>query len=108
MIEEETAPHPPPPPPLPPTPPELPSSPQPQLNPLPDDPKFDPSRMIGIIRRKALIKELAAAYHAECLGYCHELFQLQRRWEETNKEIKSFEDSRKDIVRPVKRVKKVR
>ncbi|KAH0452160.1 hypothetical protein IEQ34_019459 [Dendrobium chrysotoxum] len=25
--------------------------------------KFDPSQMIGIIKRKALIKELAVAYH---------------------------------------------
>uniref|UniRef100_J3N0B4 Uncharacterized protein n=2 Tax=Oryza brachyantha TaxID=4533 RepID=J3N0B4_ORYBR len=43
---------------------------------------FDPSRMIGIIKRKALIKELAAAYHAECVACCKELLQLQRKWEE--------------------------
>ncbi|KAL6194826.1 hypothetical protein ACLB2K_035901 [Fragaria x ananassa] len=33
------------------------------------DPPFDPSRMIGIIRRKSLIKELAAMYHAECMPF---------------------------------------
>ncbi|KAK3041167.1 hypothetical protein RJ639_028646 [Escallonia herrerae] len=43
---------------------------------------FDPSRMIGIIRRKALIKDLAAVYHAECLAYCQELLELQRKCEE--------------------------
>ncbi|CAL9079182.1 unnamed protein product, partial [Musa textilis] len=47
-----------------------------------DEPDFDPSRMIGIIKRKALIKELAAAYHAECLACCQKLLQLQRKWEE--------------------------
>ncbi|THG18006.1 hypothetical protein TEA_001401 [Camellia sinensis var. sinensis] len=49
-------------------------------------PRFDPSRMIGIIRRKALIKDLAAVYHAECLAYCQELLELQRKWEETQAE----------------------
>ncbi|OVA09468.1 hypothetical protein BVC80_8185g8 [Macleaya cordata] len=44
--------------------------------------RFDPSRMIGIIRRKAMIKDLAAVYHAECLAYCRELLELQRKWEE--------------------------
>ncbi|KAG2688939.1 hypothetical protein I3843_09G116200 [Carya illinoinensis] len=62
------------PPPPPPSPPPLPP---PQQQP------FDPSRMIGIIKRKALIKELAAVYHAECLAYCQELLELQRKWEET-------------------------
>ena len=38
--------------------------------------------VIGIIKRKALIKELAAAYHAECVACCEELLQLQRKWEE--------------------------
>ncbi|KNA17324.1 hypothetical protein SOVF_080960 [Spinacia oleracea] len=85
-----------------------PESPQLQSDPSPAVLEFNPSRMIGIIRRKSLIKDLAAAYHAECLDYCHELLELQRRWEESYKEIKSFEDSRKDIVRPSKRVKKVR
>ncbi|KAL6201187.1 hypothetical protein ACLB2K_024902 [Fragaria x ananassa] len=46
------------------------------------DPPFDPSRMIGIIRRKSLIKELAAMYHAECLSYCQELLELQRKGDE--------------------------
>ncbi|KAF5736347.1 hypothetical protein HS088_TW14G00489 [Tripterygium wilfordii] len=45
-------------------------------------PPFDPSRMIGIIKRKALIKELAAVYHAQCLSYCQELLELQKKWEE--------------------------
>jgi hypothetical protein len=38
--------------------------------------------VIGIIKRKALIKELAAAYHAECVACCKELLQLQKKWEE--------------------------
>ena len=38
--------------------------------------------VIGIIKRKALIKELAAVYHAECLAYCQELLELQRKWDE--------------------------
>ncbi|GJN24145.1 hypothetical protein PR202_gb11867 [Eleusine coracana subsp. coracana] len=37
--------------------------------------------VVGIIKRKALIKELAAAYHAECMTNCKELLQLQRMWE---------------------------
>ncbi|KAJ0232889.1 Uncharacterized protein HA466_0285770 [Hirschfeldia incana] len=41
--------------------------------------KFDPTRMIGIIKRKALIKDLAAAYHNECISYCRELLELQKR-----------------------------
>ncbi|TVU46296.1 hypothetical protein EJB05_05822 [Eragrostis curvula] len=45
---------------------------------------FDPSRMIGIIKRKALVKELAAAYHAECMASCKELLQLQRMWEKSS------------------------
>ncbi|XP_038704836.1 uncharacterized protein LOC120000776 isoform X2 [Tripterygium wilfordii] len=47
-----------------------------------DAPPFDPSRMIGIIKRKALLKELAAVYHAQCLSYCRELLELQKKWEE--------------------------
>ena len=43
---------------------------------------FGSSEVIGIIRRKALIKDLAAVYHAECLAYCQELLELQRKWEE--------------------------
>ncbi|KAL6905525.1 hypothetical protein ACP4OV_003126 [Aristida adscensionis] len=48
----------------------------------PAEQQFDPSRMIGIIKRRALIKELATAYHAECTARCKELLQLQRKWEE--------------------------
>ncbi|KAJ0669177.1 hypothetical protein HanPI659440_Chr17g0698021 [Helianthus annuus] len=48
----------------------------------PPPPRFDPTRTIGIIKRKALIKDLAAAYHAECLAYCQELLELQRKCEE--------------------------
>ncbi|KAM0050823.1 putative primary-amine oxidase [Helianthus debilis subsp. tardiflorus] len=36
----------------------------------------------SIIKMKALIKDLAAAYHAECLAYCQELSELQRKREE--------------------------
>ena len=43
---------------------------------------FLPFEVIGIIKRKALVKELAAAYHAECLLYCQELLELQRKWDE--------------------------
>ncbi|WZY85113.1 hypothetical protein YC2023_031497 [Brassica napus] len=63
-----------------PSPPESPSNPD---DPPPETPtppaKFDPSRMIGIIKRKALIKDLAAAYHSECIAYCRELLELQKR-----------------------------
>lgn len=38
--------------------------------------------VIGIIRRMALIKDLAAVYHAECLTHCQELLELQRKCEE--------------------------
>jgi hypothetical protein len=38
--------------------------------------------VIGIIKRRALIKELASAYHAECRTYCQDLLQLQKKWEE--------------------------
>ncbi|KAG2688940.1 hypothetical protein I3760_09G116700 [Carya illinoinensis] len=87
------------PPPPPPSPPPLPP---PQQQP------FDPSRMIGIIKRKALIKELAAVYHAECLAYCQELLELQRKWEEPFIDLKAPVDSRKETVRPTKRLKKSR
>lgn len=43
---------------------------------------FSVVEVIGIIKRKALIKELAALYHAECLAYCQQLLELQKRWEE--------------------------
>ncbi|XP_010518771.1 PREDICTED: uncharacterized protein LOC104798400 [Tarenaya hassleriana] len=71
-------------------------------------PQFDPSRMIGIIKRKALIKELAAAYHAECLAHCRELLELQKKKDEPFLETKFPEDSRKEISRPSKRAKKTR
>jgi hypothetical protein len=38
--------------------------------------------VVGIIKRKALIKDLAAAYHAKCIASCKELLQLQKQWEE--------------------------
>lgn len=69
---------------------------------------FDPSRMIGIIKRKALIKELAALYHAECLAYCQELLELQKKWEEPFVETKPPDDPRKEITRLPKRLKKTR
>ncbi|KAK9074383.1 hypothetical protein SSX86_006981 [Deinandra increscens subsp. villosa] len=75
----------------------------------PDDPsprRFDPSRTIGIIKRKALIKDLAAVYHAECLAYCQELLELQRKCEEPYADIKVSADSRKETMRPPKRLKK--
>ncbi|KAA0052527.1 uncharacterized protein E5676_scaffold255G009190 [Cucumis melo var. makuwa] len=76
--------------------------------PPPPPPRFDPSRMIGIIRRKALIKELAAAYHAECLVYCQELLELQRKWDEPYIELKAPDDPRKETMKPSKRQKKSR
>ncbi|PRQ29501.1 hypothetical protein RchiOBHm_Chr5g0014561 [Rosa chinensis] len=69
-------------------------------------PPFDPSRMIGIIRRKSLIKELAAMYHAECLSYCQELLELQRKGDEPLIDLKLPEDLKKDAMRPPKRLKK--
>ncbi|CAN1227135.1 hypothetical protein LINGRAPRIM_LOCUS1146 [Linum grandiflorum] len=85
-----------------------PPSPPPELNP-PPPPSFDPSRMIGIIKRKTLIKELAAVYHAECLTYCRELLELQNKSsEEPFLDSKPPEDSRKEIARPNKRSKKGR
>ncbi|XVE88419.1 hypothetical protein DITRI_Ditri19aG0068400 [Diplodiscus trichospermus] len=75
---------------------------------LPPPPPFDPSRMIGIIKRKALIKELAAVYHAECLAYCQELLELQKKRDEPFIDVKSLNDSRKGKMRPPKRLKKSR
>ncbi|GLJ44710.1 hypothetical protein SUGI_0940140 [Cryptomeria japonica] len=43
---------------------------------------FHPGQVASIIRRRAMIKQLAASYHAECLSYCRELLELQRRWEQ--------------------------
>lgn len=81
--------------------------PPPQAAP-PPPPPFDPSRMVGIIKRKALIKDLAAVFHAECLSYCQELLELQRKWEEPFIDLTAPEDSRKDTLRPSKRTKKLR
>ncbi|XVF40094.1 hypothetical protein PTKIN_Ptkin01aG0084500 [Pterospermum kingtungense] len=77
-------------------------------HPLSPPPPFDPSRMIGIIKRKALIKELAAVYHAECLAYCQELLELQRKWDEPFIDVKTPDDLRKEKMRPPKRLKKTR
>nr|XP_043625679.1 uncharacterized protein LOC122597114 [Erigeron canadensis]XP_043625680.1 uncharacterized protein LOC122597114 [Erigeron canadensis] len=77
----------------------------------PNDPpprRFDPSRTIGIIKRKALIKDLAAVYHAECLAYCQELLELQRKCEESYTDVKVAADPRKETMRPPKRHKKSR
>ncbi|XVF25437.1 hypothetical protein REPUB_Repub13aG0212300 [Reevesia pubescens] len=82
---------------------------------LPPPPAFDPSRkdiyvytVIGIIKRKALIKELAAVYHAECLAYCQELLELQKKWDEPFINVKSSDDLRKEKMKPPKRLKKSR
>ncbi|MBA0778743.1 hypothetical protein Gotri_006566 [Gossypium trilobum] len=64
--------------------------------------------VIGIIKRKALIKELAAVYHAECLAKCQELLELQKKWDEPFINLKIPDDLRKEKIRPSKRVKKSR
>ncbi|MBA0598636.1 hypothetical protein Gorai_008392 [Gossypium raimondii] len=64
--------------------------------------------VIGIIKRKALIKELAAVYHAECLAKCQELLELQKKWDEPFIDLKIPDDLRKEKIRPSKRVKKSR
>ncbi|OMO65768.1 hypothetical protein COLO4_31031 [Corchorus olitorius] len=64
--------------------------------------------VIGIIKRKALIKELAAVYHAECLAYCQELLELQKKWDEPYIDVKPPEELRKEKMRPAKRLKKSR
>ncbi|KAH8510947.1 hypothetical protein H0E87_008468 [Populus deltoides] len=72
---------------------------------------FDPSRMIGIIKRKGLIKELAAVYHAQCLFYCQQLLDLQKNCQEPFVELRAAtaaDDSRKETMRPPKRLKKSR
>ncbi|EYU33394.1 hypothetical protein ABFS82_13G081300 [Erythranthe guttata] len=108
-----------PPPPLPPLPqpsssrddPATRPSSSPEGRPPPPPLPFDPSRMIGIIRRKALIKELAASYHAECLTYCQELLELQKKIDEQPfTDIKPADEPRKEMLRsrPSKRVKKSR
>ncbi|XP_022715512.1 uncharacterized protein LOC111274836 [Durio zibethinus] len=83
-------------------------SPAPASQPDQPPPPFDPSRMIGIIKRKALIKELAAVYHAECLAYCQELLELQKKWDEPFIDVKSPDDLKKEKMRPPKRLKKSR
>ncbi|KAL3522755.1 hypothetical protein ACH5RR_015589 [Cinchona calisaya] len=74
----------------------------------PAPPGFNPSRMVGVIRRKILIKDLAAVYHAECLTYCQELLELQRKLEESYTDLKISENSKKETTRPPKRQKKSR
>ncbi|KAJ3693031.1 hypothetical protein LUZ60_012126 [Juncus effusus] len=73
-----------------------------------DDPvQFDPSRMIGIIKRRALIKELASAYHAECRTLCQDLLQLQKKWEEFQYvEKRVAEEALLQPKKPSKRSKK--
>ncbi|CAN6986086.1 hypothetical protein IGI04_000932 [Brassica rapa subsp. trilocularis] len=93
-----------------PSPPEPPSKPE---DPPPETPTppatFDPSRMVGIIKRKALIKDLAAAYQAECLAYCRELLDLQKRKDEPFLDTKATDDVRKETLRTSsKRAKKKR
>ncbi|KAJ0236853.1 Uncharacterized protein HA466_0255370 [Hirschfeldia incana] len=93
--------------------PTLPSPPQspPKLENSPPTPPatFDPSRMVGIIKRKALIKDLAAAYQAECLAYCRELLELQKRKDEPFLDTKAPDDVRKEALRSSsKRAKKKR
>ncbi|KAG9439359.1 hypothetical protein H6P81_019524 [Aristolochia fimbriata] len=82
--------------------------PPPAAEPVPKLETFDPSRMIGIIRRKALIKDLAAVYHAECLKYCRELLELQKKWDEPYTEMVTPEEPRKEVIRRPKRAKKAR
>ncbi|EPS66852.1 hypothetical protein M569_07927 [Genlisea aurea] len=70
---------------------------------------FDPSRMIGIIRRKALIRDLAAVYHAECLSYCQQLLELQNNVAEPFTDVIKAEPRKKEKTqRPTKRNKKSR
>ncbi|KAH0855640.1 hypothetical protein HID58_004012, partial [Brassica napus] len=62
---------------------------------------------VGIIKRKALIKDLAAAYQAECLAYCRELLDLQKRKDEPFLDTKATDDVRKETLRTSsKRAKK--
>ncbi|MBA0640217.1 hypothetical protein Goklo_023177 [Gossypium klotzschianum] len=56
--------------------------------------------VIGIIKRKELIKELADVYHGECLTYCQELLELQKKWNEPFIDDKSPNDSRKKMKPP--------
>ncbi|XP_066393939.1 uncharacterized protein [Miscanthus floridulus] len=73
----------------------------------PEEQQFDPSRMIGIVKRKALVKDLATAYHAECIASCKELLQLQRKWEEEQHvEAKMPEEPRSLMIKTSKHRKK--
>ncbi|KAK4779125.1 hypothetical protein SAY86_006653 [Trapa natans] len=87
---------------------------QSDLPPCPLPAIFDPSRMIGIIRRKAMIRELAAAYREECLASCEELLELQKKWDEPYIELKPPQEEKKkkkkkkEASRPPKRQKKSR
>ncbi|KAL6634776.1 hypothetical protein ACP70R_027447 [Stipagrostis hirtigluma subsp. patula] len=72
----------------------------------PEEQQFDPSRMIGIIKRKALIKELAASYHAECVASCKELLQLQRKWEEDQCVEAKMHEPISSMMKPSKRRKR--
>ncbi|KAJ4977122.1 hypothetical protein NE237_002228 [Protea cynaroides] len=87
---------------------DAPPSPSPPRSPPQPSVRFDPSRMIGIIKRKALIKDLAAVYHAECLSYCQQLLDLQKKREEPLVDKKVFEEVRKETLKPSKRLKKKR
>ncbi|XP_078432535.1 uncharacterized protein LOC144704140 isoform X2 [Wolffia australiana] len=76
-------------------------------------PAFDPSRMVGIIKRKALIRDLADAYHRECLKYCQDLLELQRKWGKmyysSAAQKVAQENSRAEVpLRPPKRSKRMR
>lgn len=42
----------------------------------------NPGQTASIIKRKAMIKELSALYHAECLSYSQKVLDLQRKWEQ--------------------------
>ncbi|KAF8079647.1 hypothetical protein N665_1011s0004 [Sinapis alba] len=93
-----------------PSPPESQSKPEnPPLEKPTPPPTFDPSRMVGIIKRKALIKDLAAAYQAECLAYCRDLLELQKRKDEPFLDTEAPDDLRKETLRSSsKRAKKKR
>ncbi|CAN6465498.1 unnamed protein product [Victoria cruziana] len=67
---------------------------------------FDPSRLIGVLRRKALINDLAAAYQAKCLTSCQQFLELQRKLEEPNSGSKTLEEMRRELMRQHKRLKK--
>ncbi|KAG6407186.1 hypothetical protein SASPL_130170 [Salvia splendens] len=66
--------------------------------------------VIGIIQRKAMIKELAAAYHAECLTYCQELLELQKKNDEAKTEVfgKILTPRASVVVETLKLVSKVK